>query len=100
MFLNVLFRAAVLVALVAATTFSIIAQDVGSTLGTLGSGVPGAIGPGAARWQRPTGPPPRLATGKPDFSGVWEHAYVPDMALSSTADPALQRGAGPLPYTP
>ena len=99
MSLRILCSASVVAVLVAVTTFSVTAQDVGSTLGTLGSGVPGAIGPGASKWQRPTGPAPRLASGKPDFSGVWEHAYVPDMALSSTADPLLQKGAGPLPYT-
>src|SRR5215469_10132337 len=27
----------------------------------------------------PTGPAPRLKSGKPDMSGVWNQPYVPDM---------------------
>ena len=73
------------------------AQD--GTLNTLGAGVPGEIGPAGAKWVRPTGRAPRLPNGKPDFSGVWEHAYVPDMALSNATDPAMQKGPGTLPYT-
>ena len=72
------------------------AQD--STLGTLGAGVPGQTGNAGTRWQRPTGPAPRLPSGKPDFSGVWEHAYVPDMSVSNTSDP-MQKGPGTLPYS-
>jgi hypothetical protein len=70
-------------------------------LGTLGTGVAGestAWTPG--KWTPPTGPAPRLPNGKPDFSGVWDHAYVPDMSASNVRNPRLQTGAGPLPYTP
>ncbi len=70
-------------------------------LGTLGTGVAGestALTPG--KWTPPTGPAPRLPNGKPDFSGVWDHPYVPDMSGSNARNPALQKGAGPLPYTP
>ena len=70
-------------------------------LGTLGTGVAGestALTPG--KWTPPTGPAPRLPNGKPDFSGVWDHPYVPDMSASNARNPALQKGAGPLPYTP
>jgi hypothetical protein len=70
-----------------------------STLGTLGAGVEGELNPGAATWKPPTGPAPRTAAGKPDFTGVWDHPYVPDMSQSS-ANIALQKGAGSLPYTP
>jgi hypothetical protein len=68
------------------------------TLGTLGAGIPQeATTPG--RFTPPSGPAPRLASGKPDFSGVWDHPYVPDMSASNQRNPALQKGAGPLPYT-
>lgn len=68
------------------------------TLRTLGAGVPGE-GSTPGRWTPPTGPAPRTPSGKPDFSGVWDHPYVPDMAASNPRNPALQKGAGPLPYT-
>ena len=88
----------------AAATWALEAQesrgkDSSSTLGTLGAGVPGAIGQGASRWTRPTGPAPRLPSGKPDFNGVWEHAYVPDMSQTNASDPAMQKGPSPLPYS-
>ena len=62
------------------------------TLGTLGAAIPMPN-----RWTPPAGPAPRLANGKPDFNGVWDHPYVPDMSQSRNA--AIQKGAGPLPYT-
>ena len=42
-----------------------------------------------------SGPAPRTASGKPDFSGVWQRPYTPDMAK----DGRNQKGAGELPYT-
>ena len=39
---------------------------------------------------------PRLANGKPDLNGVWEHTYVPDM----TRNAKDQIGMSPLPFTP
>ena len=71
---------------------------VGSTLGTVGSGVPGEVTTPGSR-NAPTGPAPRLANGRPDFNGVWDHAYVPDMSLSAK-NTAQQMAPGPLPLTP
>ena len=71
---------------------------VGSTLGTVGSGVPGEQTTPGSR-NAPTGPAPRLPNGRPDFNGVWDHAYVPDMSLSAK-DVAQQKAPGPLPLTP
>ena len=85
--------------LVAAVLQQATAQvPVGSTLGTLGSGVAGESST-RTNWVPPEGPAPRLANGKPDFSGVWDHPYVPDMSRSNARNPALQKGAGDLPYT-
>ena len=70
-----------------------------SNLGTIGAGVEGESTNKSATWQPPTGPAPRLASGKPDFSGVWDHPYVPDMSRSNERTPSLQKGPGELPYT-
>ncbi len=67
---------------------------------TLGGSVPGEARSGAsAGFSPPTGPAPRTAAGKPDFSGVWDHPYVPDMSRSNPRNPAVQKGPGDLPYT-
>lgn len=43
----------------------------------------------------PTGPAPRLPSGKPDLNGVWQGPYVPDMTRSARGN----QGVGELPYT-
>jgi hypothetical protein len=74
---------------------------IAQNLGTIGTGVEGESTvrtPG--KFVPPTGPAPRLPNGKVDFSGVWDHPYVPDMSNSNARNPSVQKGAGPLPYTP
>src|SRR5690242_14547726 len=67
---------------------------------TLGGSIPGEARTGASKgYVVPTGPAPRTPAGKPDFSGVWDHPYVPDMSRSNPRNPAVQKGPGDLPYT-
>ena len=48
------------------------------------------------KYQPPKGPAPRTASGKVDFSGIWQKAYVPDM----TKDGKDQKGMPEPPFTP
>jgi len=43
-----------------------------------------------------TSPAPRMANGKPDFQGVWQKPYVPDMTRNGRG----QKGYAEPPYTP
>ena len=72
----------------------------GQAQNTLGGSIPGEARSGASQgYVPPTGPAPRTPAGKPDFSGVWDHPYVPDMSRSNPRNPAVQKGPGDLPYT-
>jgi hypothetical protein len=54
------------------------------------------------KYTPPTGPAPKTASGKPDFSGMWERPYVPDITKNSrpNADGKMdQTGSGDLPFT-
>jgi hypothetical protein len=68
------------------------------TAGLFALAIAGRIHLAAAQqdYKPPTGPAPRTASGKVDFSGVWEKPYVPDM----TKDGKGQQGVGDLPFTP
>src|SRR5688572_31959946 len=78
----------------------VLAARPGFAQNTLGGSIPGEARSGAAGgFKAPTGPPPRTVGGKPDFSGVWEHPYVPDMSRTNPRNPALQKAPGDLPYT-
>jgi hypothetical protein len=41
---------------------------------------------------------PRLTNGTPDFNGVWQRPYVPDMSV--TLRDGSQKGPGQIPFTP
>src|SRR5689334_25379241 len=84
----------VLVATLPLLSRALVAQN----LGTIGTGTAGES-TAQGRAATPSGPALRLPNGHPDFSGVWDHAYVPDMTLSNARD-GLQKGPGDLPFTP
>ena len=53
----------------------------------------GLVALAAANAQSKSSAIPRMPDGKPDFQGVWQHPYVPDMSK----DRENQKGAGEPP---
>jgi len=53
---------------------------------------------GGNQQKAPSGPAPKTTSGKPDFSGLWQRPYVPDM--SATSRNGDQVGPKELPFTP
>ena len=53
---------------------------------------------GGNQQKAPSGPAPKTTSGKPDFSGLWQRPYVPDM--SATSRNGDQIGPKELPFTP
>ena len=91
-------------------TAMLVSASVIAALGLLPT--PAAAQPGAGSATRKAAPidprqsqpVPRLANGKPDFSGVWDHPRVTDFAVNSNVCAAGSIGcesisSGPLPYT-
>src|ERR1700683_3053696 len=52
--------------------------------------------PGQAAAKAPSSAIPRLPNGKPDFNGVWQRPYVPDMSKDGGT---AQKASGPIPFT-
>jgi len=69
---------------------------VGAVLAALllSSGLPAKAQAPAGKAQ--TSSIPRLPNRKPDFNGVWDHPFVPDMSKDAGA---AQKGPGTIPFT-
>jgi hypothetical protein len=88
-YVNASIRIGVAVALLSVISLSAFAQ-------AKGDGKAKGKGGGAPAFQPPSGPTPKTPEGKPDFSGLWQRPYTPDM----TKNARDQQGYAEAPFTP
>jgi len=82
---------------VAAVSITVMAWAPAIAQDGAGKGKGKGKGGAAKGYQPPQGAAPKTASGKPDFSGLWQRPYVPDMSKNSKGGD--QKGEPDLPFT-